>query len=1484
MKRSFTKSLMIILTSLALALSAIWVTPAYAADLWYVAPGGNDGNSCLSAASPCAAINAAIGKALDGDTIEVATGTYTGTGTEVALINKSIVLSGGWDASFTTQGGMSTIDGQGARRGMTVNSGMTVTMERFAIQNGLGGIWNMGALTLNNSIVSGNTYSAMYSIGGIYNSGTLTLNNSTVSSNTLSYSGSGGGISSSGALTLNNSTVSGNTAGNGGGIYSSGTLTLNNSTVSGNTSSNYGGGISRNAGTVTLTNTLVAGNSAVTGGPDCYGSIGSSGYNLIGSTTGCTFASSTGDLINIDPNLGVLIGAPGYIPLLAGSPAIDAGNPAGCSGSAGALTADERGAPRVGTCDIGAYEYTTSGAAASMMVYAGASQRAAPLGVFANRLRAAVLDSLGSPVSGVTVTFTAPGSGASGTFANTGNNSTTALTNTSGVAISSSFTANDQLGVYGVTASASGAGSVNFNLENALWYVSSSGSDANSCSAAASPCLTINAAIGKATSGDVIHIAIGTYTSSGAGYVVLIDKNITLSGGWDSSFAAQSGMSTIDAQNARMGVWMNSGALITNMDHFIIQNGRTSGGGGPGFTNNGTATISYSSIHDNSDTGSGNGGGIVNLANSSLTLVNTTVSNNSVGGQGGGIYTYGNLILKNSTISNNSAGTGGGIATYLGAMVQTTNSIIAGNTATNDSNCYAYSGSGFASLGNNIISSTADCKITARSGDQFGVDPQLSTFLPSQGYHPLLPGSPAIDAGNPANCLPTDQRGVARVGTCDIGAYEYTAPGPAASLWLFSGDGQRTAPLFAFSNPLTIAVLDGQGSPVPNANVTFSAPASGASGTFADTNTNLTSVLTNRSGIASASTFTANNQFGAYAVAGSITGLPAVNFNLENVAWYVSLSGNDSNSCALPANPCASMNAAIGKALAGDTIVVAAGTYTGTGAEVVLINKSIKFSGGWDAAFTTQNGTSVIDGQGARHGIFVDGDTTAIVEYFVIQNGFTGGDYSGGGGISNSGQLILNMTTVTNNSSNGYSVTGGGISNNDGGALILNNSTVSSNTTSGVGGGIAGGAVTINGSAVINNQASAGGGIDASGALILNNSTVSGNIASSQGGGIRTYGGNLNINNSTIANNSSTSGGGIYNGYVGPINLRNSILANNTGGSSPNCYGPLSSSGYNVIGNNSGCTFSASTGDKVGTNGSPINPQLDGLKNNGGPTFTYALLGGSPALNAGNPATPGSGGNACLATDQRGVARPVAARCDIGAYEGDPTMPGPISPAGKIGDATPTYTWGKIPGATNYQYLLVQGATTVYSKIVAASACGPIYCLDTPTTILANAVYQWRARSMVNGVWKDYGPYQIFTVAAPKAGFWSGTGTEFFVTPDHANIDNYAIYINIPACGIYNRKLVYIPFVPIINNAFTHKGSFYFSGTFTSPTISKDSMGLKRYYIAGCGYVSGGPFSVTNTWKSSRKPSSVDTEEFTLTVVTPAPDANFFYNLFTINP
>jgi Ca2+-binding RTX toxin-like protein len=168
--------------------------------------------------------------------------------------------------------------------------------------------------------------------------------------------------------------------------------------------------------------------------------------------------------------------------------------------------------------------------------------------------------------------------------------------------------------------------------------------------------------------------------------------------------------------------------------------------------------------------------------------------------------------------------------------------------------------------------------------------------------------------------------------------------------------------------------------------------------------------------------------------------------------------------------------------------------------------------------------------------------------------------------------------------------------------------------------------------------------------MSLTNVTVSGNRADGDGGGIdQGNTGGLDLNNVTVTGNTTGfsggtgAGGGIIN-FGGTINLKNTIIAGNHDNTSaplsksPDCSGEagaaLTSGGNNLIGDLSDCNFVASGGDKLN-----VNPLLGPLADNGGSTFTHALLTGSPAINgAGAGAAP---------TDQRGVPR----SSDIGAYE-----------------------------------------------------------------------------------------------------------------------------------------------------------------------------------------------------------------------------------------
>jgi len=244
-------------------------------------------------------------------------------------------------------------------------------IDRFVIENGFsdggGGISNGGVLTLTYSTVRGNSVGAFGGCtagGGIANGGTLTLVNSTVNGNTAS--GFGSGISNGGTLAIINSTISSNTSTcfTGGSIYNTGAITMSNSSVISNTAPNGVGGIVNFGGTVALQNTILGGNTG-TGGQlsDCSWTLNSLGYNLIQNASGCFLTGSmTGNMTGPSPQVGPLQdnGGPTLThALLPGSPAIDSGNPAGCTDHLGnPLTTDQRGftRPLWAACDIGAYE------------------------------------------------------------------------------------------------------------------------------------------------------------------------------------------------------------------------------------------------------------------------------------------------------------------------------------------------------------------------------------------------------------------------------------------------------------------------------------------------------------------------------------------------------------------------------------------------------------------------------------------------------------------------------------------------------------------------------------------------------------------------------------------------------------------------------------------------------------------------------------------------------------------------------------------------------------------------------------------------------------------------------------------------------------------------------------------------------------------------------------------------------------------------
>ncbi len=138
----------------------------------------------------------------------------------------------------------------------------------------------------------------------------------------------------------------------------------------------------------------------------------------------------------------------------------------------------------------------------------------------------------------------------------------------------------------------------------------------------------------------------------------------------------------------------------------------------------------------------------------------------------------------------------------------------------------------------------------------------------------------------------------------------------------------------------------------------------------------------------------------------------------------------------------------------------------------------------------------------------------------------------------------------------------------------------------------------------------------------------------------------LTITNSTLRGNSADGAGGGIELRGGTLQIANTILQAGSKGANINASsGTVTSQGFNLSSDN-GSGFLTATGDQINTD-----PLLGPLQNNGGPTFTHALLTGSPAINAGDPSfVPPP------LYDQRGPGfdRVVSGRIDVGAFEVQP--------------------------------------------------------------------------------------------------------------------------------------------------------------------------------------------------------------------------------------
>ncbi len=537
---------------------------------------------------------------------------------------------------------------------------------------------------------------------------------------------------------------------------------------------------------------------------------------------------------------------------------------------------------------------STVGPPASVTATAGSGQSAVTGAVFATALQATVKDASSNPVSNVTVTFTAPATGATGTFPGSVT-TVTATTNASGVATAPAFTANTTLGAYSVAASVTGVTpSAAFSLTNTVGSPASVAATAGAGQSAAisTAFTTALQATVKDASGNLLPNVTVTFTApaSGAsgtfpGAVTTVTATTNASGvAAAPAFTANTTLGAYSVTASVTGVSPSASFSLTNTAGPAASIAATTGTPQSAAIGTAFATALTATVKD--------AGG--NL------LANVTVTFTAPSSGAGGTFTGG---LTTVTASTNASG----VATAPTFTANTTTgafAVTAGVTGVSPSASFSLTNTSTPSS----IAVSAGSGQSATIGAAFAT--QLQAIVKDAGSNPVngvvvtfaAPGTGASGtfAGGTTTAT-TNASGIATAvvftANSTAGAYTVTAgvagvatpasfsltnnPGAAASITATAGTGQSAKISSAFTTQLQATVKDSGGNLLNNVTVTFTAPATGASGTFAGGVTTATTA----SGVATAAVFTANATAGAYTVTASVAGVATpASFSLTNTA------------------------------------------------------------------------------------------------------------------------------------------------------------------------------------------------------------------------------------------------------------------------------------------------------------------------------------------------------------------------------------------------------------------------------------------------------------------------------------------------------------------------------------------------------------------------------------------------------------------------
>lgn len=599
----------------------------------------------------------------------------------------------------------------------------------------------------------------------------------------------------------------------------------------------------------------------------------------IGTTNAATFTAGTGytirDFVPVEPNSKHI--GEDQIQTAAGS--ASAGASLTASDSWGAVLAAFKPAGGV------------AGVPATITASAGTPQSATVNTAFATQLQATVKDSFNNPVSGATVTFAAPGSGASGTFAG---GVTTATTNASGVATAAIFTANTTAGSYTVTASVSGVSTpANFSLTNLAGAASSIAATAGTPQSA-----TVNAAFAtqlqatvKDSFGNGVSGATVTFTTPGSG------ASGAFAGGLTTATTNASGVATaaVFTANTTAGVYAITASVsgvagaanysLTNLAGAASTIAATAGTPQSATVNTAFATQLQATVKDS-----------FNNPVSGATVTFAAPGSGASGTFAGGVKTATTNASGVATAAVFTANTTAGAYTVTASApgVVTAANFSLTNLAGSAASIAATAGTPQSSSINTAFATQLQATVKDSFGN--GVSGVTVTFT--------APGSGASGtfAGG-VNTATTNASGVATAavftanGTAG-GPYTVTASAagvtgsanfsltnlgnPPANIAATGGTPQSATINTAFGAQLQVTVTDSGNNPVNGATVTFTAPGSGASGTFVG---GANTAVTNASGIATSAVFTANSTAGSYTVTATVSGVASpASFSLTNVA------------------------------------------------------------------------------------------------------------------------------------------------------------------------------------------------------------------------------------------------------------------------------------------------------------------------------------------------------------------------------------------------------------------------------------------------------------------------------------------------------------------------------------------------------------------------------------------------------------------------